>query len=160
MNDMIEICFRLINMVVLLSLCFYVVKRFVIPLLYSRKHDDQQRLQEREGRLAELDNKHDLLQAQLNEDMATWEVLKQKIVYWNGALDQKKRIQMKLKEQYAEQLQIRKIEIHKQRVAFKRDYEVGSLALIKATERLTDFFVDQKMGEHYIAMIVKHTLES
>ena len=155
MNNVAEIGFRLLNTVVLLILTMYLVNRFLISLLCARKKDDEEKTTELEHQLVILDEKHDKLQASFCQESIEWEKLKQKIVYWNGSLEQMQRNQTKLRAMRAQQMYEKKLQVQKERATLSGEHEIAMLALDNAAQELSGFFADQQRGQQYIAMILK-----
>lgn len=158
MTDFIDTSFKLVNMIILSVILFYLFRKYILPALKAEMLNDNTADLALANQKILLIQEADLLKQSILKDELEQATLKQRLLFWNKSVDQIKIAHNTSKQELADQIYARKCAIQKKQLLIQTQQNTVSLALTKAEQDLLKFFANEKEGIRYIETLIEHSL--
>ena len=146
MNELVDNCFKLINMIVLGALLLYIVYKYVLPLLKTELANDQAIIHAIALQQKTLSEEIDFLDKNIQREIYEQEILKQRIYFWNKSIDAFKVSTNILKQKRIDEMYNRKTAIKKKQLQIQIEQRIIHTAITEAEENLKHFFIPRQKG--------------
>lgn len=154
MIELIDTGFKLINMLILSVVLFYVFYQYMLPVLKTEMLNDQASNNAFENKKFLLRQEAESVKKTLEQESLDQEVLKQKLLFWNSSIDQLRMSKKIEKQELADQLYDRKCAMQKKQLLIQTQHNTLVATFTKAQKDLELFFNNEKNGTEYIEKLI------
>lgn len=157
MPNLIDIIFKLINMIVLSCLFLRLFCKYVLPLLKAEMESDNASFLTLENKKILLSEEKNFLHKNIQKEILEQEILKQKLLYWNSVITQTKTAAHLTQQHLADALYERKIMVKKKQFEKEMEKEITDTAILEAEKALQNFFSNEQKGTEYIVQVIEQS---
>lgn len=157
MPNLIDIIFKLINMIVLSCLFLRLFCKYVLPLLKAEMESDNASFLTLENKKILLSEEKNFLNKNIQKEILEQEMLKQKLLYWNSVITQTKTDAHLTQQHLADALYERKIMVKKKQFEKEMEKEITDTAILEAEKALQNFFSNEQKGTEYIVQVIEQS---
>ncbi|RTL07174.1 hypothetical protein EKK58_03285 [Candidatus Dependentiae bacterium] len=156
MNELIDTCFKLLNMLILSVIFLYVFYQYILPILKTEMLNDQANVNAFENKKLLLAQEVESVQKSLVQEASDQKILKQKLLFWNSSIDQLRISKNLAKQELTDQIYNRKCLMQKKQVFILNQKNTLAKTFTKAEKELESFFNNEENGKEHIEKLIAH----